>query len=314
MIYAKPGAEYTAVLNAGVPGLVGTLTVQLEKADGTTAVAPTTAGIVEVEPTVYAAAALVAPTTAGTYIVVWDNAGTRAAEELVVTATLAADVESSGTILTLAEYKMRRKIIEVSAPRDEAITAALVSAEDAVLQYTGRDFTTATAVETREFPWEAHTMVLETDDFVGKPTGIEFEVPGVGAGSAFPTNVYWLGPREGATHYYIDFTPSKNLSMTSIGQMGFTRNLDTVFGSSGGVDYVNVKVTAEFGWPGAAPASVKQAVTWLVDEFRKSEGTQGDVQAEAIANLSYVYQRISEENTLPARVTTLLDPYRRLAL
>lgn len=218
-------------------------------------------------------------------------------------------------ILSVSDYKTRRQLTEASAERDAAITAALASAEDAVLQYTGRDFTTPEGTETREFPWEVHTAILETDDFVGKPIGITLEVPGVGAGSALPTGAYWLGPREGPTHYYIDFTPARNLSLPSIGAMGFTRNLDTYFeNASGAPDAVTAKVTANFGWPGEAPASVKQAVTWLVDEFRKSEGTQGDVQAEAIANLSYVYQRISEENTLPPRVTTLLDPYRRIAL
>lgn len=217
-------------------------------------------------------------------------------------------------ILTLAEYKTRRQITEASSERDEAITAALDSAEDAVLQYTGRDFTTPQGVETREFPWEIHTTVLETDDFVDKPTSIVFEVPGAGTPAAFPTGAYWCGPREGPTHFWIDFTPARNLPATSIGVMGFTSNLDTYFASGGGVDAVTVKVTAEFGWPGAAPGSVKQAVTWLVDEFFKKEGTQGDVQAEAIANLSYVYQRISEQNQLPPRVITLLDPYRRLAL
>lgn len=84
MIYAKPGATYTAVLNAEDEGLVGTLTVQLERGDGTTVVAATTAGIVEVEPMIYAAEGLVAPTDKGTYVVVWDNAGERGAEELIV--------------------------------------------------------------------------------------------------------------------------------------------------------------------------------------------------------------------------------------
>lgn len=219
-------------------------------------------------------------------------------------------------ILTLKEYKARRQITEASTERDEAIEAALASAEDAVLQYTGREFTTAQATETREFPWEAHTMILETDDFVEKPSSITLEAAGVGVGAVtFPTSAYWLGPREGPTFYYIDFTPSKNFSTISVGQMGFTRNLDTYFARGGGIDCVTAKVTAKFGWPGAAPASIKQAVTWLVDEFRKSEGTQGDLQAESIANLTYVYQRLrEEEHELPARVMALLDPYRRIAL
>lgn len=218
-------------------------------------------------------------------------------------------------ILELQEYKKRRTLNESSPERDEAITAALESAEDAVLQYTGRDFTTVENAETREFPWEVHTMILEMDDFVGKPTDITLEIPGVGSAAALPTNAYWLGPREGPTFYYIDFTPARSLSSPSIGAMGFTRNLDTYFARGGGADAVTAHITATFGWPGEAPSSVKQAVTWLVDEFRKNEGTQGDLQAEAIANLSYVYQRDREEqHELPARVMALLDPYRRLAL
>jgi len=219
------------------------------------------------------------------------------------------------SILTLDEFKTRRQLTEASAERDEAIEAAILSAEDAVLQYTGRDFTTAQSDETREFPWEIHTTILETDDFVGKPSSISFEVPGAGSAVPFPSGAFWVGPREGPTHYYIDFTPAGgSLAGSSMGAMGFTRNLDTYFGQGGAPDAVTAKVTAKFGWPGDSPASVKQAVVWLVDEFFKKEGTQGDIQAEAIANLSYVYQRISEENSLPARVITLLDPYRRIAL
>jgi hypothetical protein len=224
------------------------------------------------------------------------------------------------SILTLAEYKTRRQITEASTPRDEAITAALAAAEDTALQYTGRDFNTAEAIETRSFPWEIHAVILETDDFVGAPSEITFEVPGIGGAIVFPTNAFWLGPREGATHYWIDFTPAKGMASESIGAMGFTRNLDTYFArSGGGPDAVNAKVTANFGWPGAAPASVKQAISWLVDEFM-SEGPSsgGDaLQAESIENLSYTFQRDPTKDrppTLPPRVQQLLDPYRRIAL
>jgi hypothetical protein len=89
MIYALPDSPYTSVLNAGIEGLVGTLKVQLERGDGTTAVAATTAGIVEIEPKIYAKTDNLAPTTKGTYVVVWTGPeGQRAAEELVVTTTL----------------------------------------------------------------------------------------------------------------------------------------------------------------------------------------------------------------------------------
>lgn len=208
-------------------------------------------------------------------------------------------------ILSLAEYKTRRELTEASKERDEALEAALEAAEDAVLNYTGRDFSTAQAVETKTYTYDG-SGILETDDFVDV-TAVSVE------GSALSSLNFAAGPREGQTFYWLDFTGVPRQSP----QMGFTRNLDTIFereGGRGGRRYSQVSVTAKFGWPGGAPGSVKQAVTWLVDEFAKPEGNQGEVQAEAIANLSYVYQRISEENTLPPRVTTLLDPYRRLAL
>lgn len=224
-------------------------------------------------------------------------------------------------ILSLPEYKARRQITEASTERDEAITAALASAEDAVLQYTERDFTTAQAVETREFPWEIHTVILETDDFVGKPSSITLEVPGFGAPSVFPTSAYWVGPREGPTHYFIDFTPAKQISLPGIGAMGFTRNLDTYFARGGNVDAVTALVTAEFGWPGDVPAGVKQAVTWLTDEFFASPpGSPGggeEIQSESIADLTYAYQREPSRErapVLPPRVQQLLDQYRRIAL
>lgn len=219
-------------------------------------------------------------------------------------------------ILTLTEYKKRRQIVAVDAARDEALEAALASAEDEVLKYTDRDFTKAEEAETREYPFEIHATVLDTDDFVGKPTLIEFEVPGVGLVPFTTMNAYWLGPREGPTSYYIDFTPAKVLSLPSIGAMGFTRNLDRYYGDGAGqADAVTAKITAVFGWPGGAPAGVQQAVAWLVDEFVKAEGNEGELQAEGIAGLSYVYQRAREEqHELPSRVMALLDPYRRQAL
>lgn len=320
-IYSEPGKVTYSEFDNAPTGLVGVVGYQiLAKADDSVVQARTTSSIVE-SPALSGRykATFNAPDDEGAYTILWDigevGPETTAADDLFVTSNLATMIEGEeGKILSLAEYKMRRQIIEVSAERDEAIRAALSSAEDAVLEYTGRDFTTAQTIETRAFPWELHTIILETDDFVGKPSSISFEVPGAGSAAAFPTNTYWVGPREGPTHYYIDFTPARNLSSPSIGAMGFTRNLDRYFGFGGGADAVTVNVTAKFGWPGTAPASIKQAVTWLVDEFYKKDGTQGDVQAEAIANLSYVYQRISEENALPARITALLDPYRRISL
>lgn len=234
------------------------------------------------------------------------------------TATPMGSSPEPGAIITLAEYKTRRQITEASPEADEATQAALWSAEDAVLQYTGRDFTTAQGVQAREYSWEIHSMILEIDDFVGRPSALTFEVPGIGGVVPFVPGAYWVGPNEGITNYYLDFTPTKQLSSYSIGVMGFTRNLDTYFARGGGeIDAVNVFVTAEFGWPGESPPSIKQAVTWLVDEFNAPDKGGEELESESIAQLSYTYQREPTKErvaTLPPRVQQLLDPYRRIAL
>jgi hypothetical protein len=207
-------------------------------------------------------------------------------------------------ILTLAEYKTRRQITEASEERDAALDAALASAEDAVLQYTGRDFTTAQVIETKTYIYDG-SGILETDDFV------ELESVSV-SDDALTSQNYAAGPREGHTYYWLDFTGVPRQSPA----MGFTRNLDRAYdGYCAPRSYTTVAVKAKFGWPGGAPASVKQAVTFLVDEFVKEQGTAGDIQAEAISDLSYVYQRDTEGvAALPPRVQLLLDPYRRIAL
>jgi hypothetical protein len=91
MIYAKPLKPFIAVLGNAPTGLVGTITVQVENPDGTTAVAATTGGIVEVEPTVYIATVTApaqrtpTPTDDGTdFAAVWKNGSTRIPEDLKI--------------------------------------------------------------------------------------------------------------------------------------------------------------------------------------------------------------------------------------
>lgn len=91
MIFARPGATFTAVLEGATPGL-STVGVRIENADGTNHTPRTTTGVVELEAGagVYAKDDLVAPDDRGTYVVIWDTGGASpsyASEELVVTYT-----------------------------------------------------------------------------------------------------------------------------------------------------------------------------------------------------------------------------------
>jgi hypothetical protein len=100
MVYAEPGQTFTAVAEDFDTGLAGTITVQIERGDGTTYTAATTAGIVEIEAGagVYAKANLTAPSTRGTYILYWtDGSGTTASEELIVTSDAPVAVTPTGT-------------------------------------------------------------------------------------------------------------------------------------------------------------------------------------------------------------------------
>jgi phage gp36-like protein len=86
-----PGATFTAELLGFTPGLVGTVGVRIERADGTTYTARTTAGIVEIEPgSGDYTKTLTAPTVKGSYVILWDDGAAApntlfASEELEVT-------------------------------------------------------------------------------------------------------------------------------------------------------------------------------------------------------------------------------------
>lgn len=216
-------------------------------------------------------------------------------------------------ILTLTEYKARRQLTDTDAPRDAAIEFAIESAEDDILTYTGRNFTTAPTAETKTYAYDG-TGILEVDDFetlISVSTS-EFTLDA----SQFST-----GPREGPTFYWLDFTASKGFPSYSAGQMGFTRNMDVYFQrhfepyGDCGLRFLSVNITATFGWPGGAPAGVRQAATWLAGEFVRTTGDVGNLQSESIAEVSFAYQR---EKTitpdLPPHIQQLLDPYRRVAL
>jgi hypothetical protein len=73
MIYAKPGAEFEALLvQAGETGLIGTLGTRIDSTAGEEVLARQTTGITEPVPGNYIAKRL-APTDDGSYLLVWDR-------------------------------------------------------------------------------------------------------------------------------------------------------------------------------------------------------------------------------------------------
>lgn len=73
-IYALPGATFAALLDGATAGLVGTIGVKLLAIDGSTVVARTTDGIIDLGDGVYRFSGT-APATEGQYIIRWDTGG-----------------------------------------------------------------------------------------------------------------------------------------------------------------------------------------------------------------------------------------------
>lgn len=84
MIYVDPGQTFSAVLE-GASGATS-ISVRIERTDGTTFFGPTSDGILEVEPGsgVFVKSDFVAPTDKGTYVIMWVADGAVASEELRV--------------------------------------------------------------------------------------------------------------------------------------------------------------------------------------------------------------------------------------
>ena len=125
-----PGATFDAVIDTGETGLAATITVQASDNMGGTPISPTTIGITEIAPGVYAAAGLVAPGAAGQYTLIWKNAGTvLGIDDLTVTASAPGDpVPPSDTYANTDELfrilKIRTPTSDQTAAGQRALEAA----------------------------------------------------------------------------------------------------------------------------------------------------------------------------------------------
>jgi hypothetical protein len=159
MIYAKPGAEFEALLEqAGETGLVGTLGTRIDTTAGVEALERLTTGITEPVPGNYIVKR-VAPKDDGSYLLVWDRVeGGKpltpenvAVEQLQVTriAPLASTVEFLPDPLDVASVLTARTYLE--------------SGEEA------REFTT----ETRPTEGQVQTLIYQAGNEVAAKLGQE---------------------------------------------------------------------------------------------------------------------------------------------
>jgi hypothetical protein len=136
----QPAALFEAVIDSGLPGLVGTVTVEASDNEGGTVIGASTAGITEIASGVYAAAGLTGPTTAGQYTLIWKNAGTvLGIEDLTVTSSAPGDPLPPPDMYGTTDELFRRLKIRTPTPDQEtAADRILVAASGEVNKKMGR--------------------------------------------------------------------------------------------------------------------------------------------------------------------------------
>lgn len=209
-------------------------------------------------------------------------------------------------ILDLEEYKLA--IGETSSANDDRHQAAIDAAEQAILNFTDRDFGTASVVEDRTFWLEAGSVFLEIDDC----TEVN-DVSGIGVGT-------WSERSEGpaasfGVYTYIQLGGTYSTSP----EMGFARNED-IFGVQSYRSLgVEVTVNADWGWT-VVPEDVKRAAIWAAASFEKdTQNPYGALSSKSVAEVSESYYMVAAnpnflDEGLPAKVQSLLFPYRRVLI
>jgi hypothetical protein len=205
-------------------------------------------------------------------------------------------------LITLAELKAALDVFDSS--QDAKYTQAIAAASAAIRSFTGRNFAQADASGTRKYLYEGSGF-LEIDDL--DPTGpITVSLDGVQLVEGYD---YLLMPDRGVmtpdaetAYYWIELVPSAPGSP----EMGFTRNLDTLWWRVHHVHYI--EVTGQFGWP-AVPAEVKQAAIWTAGYFAESPRPYISVQ---VSDFSETVATNTENVEMPDRAKLLLMPYRRI--
>jgi len=263
VIYAAPGASFTAIATGYPTGLTGTLGVRIRDATETDVVARHTTGIVEgVDPdfptVVTYTATLTAPATSGAYEVVWDDSfGNIASEDLAVTSTAPATGTEYATVSGLKDALS----LTGQTYADNDITNAINAASRGIDSATGRRFYLE-AESTRYYTPDGWRL-LEIDDLV---TLTSLSVDRGGAG------VYAETWADGTDFVLEPFNnPAINYPYTQIRARRISGRYFPVYGQSYGGEWAvekSVKVTGVFGWP-AVPADVMVATEILASKLLK---------------------------------------------
>lgn len=153
----QPSASFTAQLDVGTTGLVGTIEVGIYQGD-TAVTALHTSAINEISTTGVYIATLTAPATAGQYTIIWSLDGTLAADQvsaddLTVTATAGAAPATSALYITRDELKETLEIGTGETYADDDIDMACAGASDVIRGYKNTRYHPTTETRVYSTPW-----------------------------------------------------------------------------------------------------------------------------------------------------------------
>ena len=214
-------------------------------------------------------------------------------------------------ILTLEEYKALSGISNTK--NDGKYAAALPAVTQAILMFTGRDFTSFPPVtEERQFEYD-DSGYLDIDDAT-TITQVKAVIPW-GTDYIF-TDDEWYGMpfrRDDSPVYWYLALPGFPGGASP--EMGFARNADVLYREGRWRSKpTTIKITATWGWP-AIPADVKMAAKWTLDDWiaRRPE-TAGAAESIESFSRNYAGGRLGEAVAwaIPMRARDLLVAYTKV--
>lgn len=205
----------------------------------------------------------------------------------------------------LVSLEQLKAMLGVDHNQDDArLYLALWVASAAVRSFTNRSFARANQTTTRTYQYDGSGW-LEIDD-ASAITAVVLDGVTLSADYDFS-----LGPDRGvmtpdggAIYEWIELRPGMGQSP----EMGFERNLDTLWLFGTRRRYAAAAVTGTFGWP-QVPADVQEAA--ILTASALVETPEGPFDSRAIDSYSYS-QGSAGRDAIPPRAKELLSPYRRL--
>jgi len=195
----------------------------------------------------------------------------------------------------LADFKAYVGIADTV--EDSVLTAALLSAEAAVTQYTGRDFTPgSTSASARVFRASGKTAVIPVDDF----NSTSDLVVKIDDGD---TGTYGTTLTIGTDFVLEPFNQRLHGLSWSYDQI---RRIDDVW--PGYSERARVQVTARWGWPAVPEAVTRAVLLTATDLFKRKDAPFG------VAGFGEFGPVRAGSAAVPTTARDLLEPFKRYGI